>query len=395
MNNPFDTSNVGLRERPNSGDINRAQSQMYRTMRYLAQQLLGGRASNSSAALGLRTGFVGDGLRVVGSNPAAMSVQVSAGLGFIYSPLDVPTDIGATDLEDVDDLSPFKPVFLMSPHTFPVVAPGANSRIDIIEVKVDRRLEDSIVRRQLEVSTKQFLDHSFYKTLAYALDGRTGTVAAAAQSTAGLSYKTGVESASPVAPATSTGYVKIGEVRTTSATTSIDGRNIVDTRKLHAPYGVVQATLRFTLNWNGGAPVSTILDCMAPPGVEMAVIPSTSNKSMVELVVIGGDIQHASVCPSLEMPNGIVAQSAMMHRHKLAGIASGVGLGVAPFLSTVSAAESTAFNLATPSLKVGIGQKRIYTFFDAVVFNSTGDISVSGGDLDNLAYTANVQLAYH
>lgn len=293
---PFDRTNTGLRERPTSGDLNQMQSQIYRTICELTRMTFSKRASNSSSALLSASGFFHDGFRVVPSSPAAMSVQVSSGFGFRYDPTDLVTNLGATDLEHVDDLAHFKPVTLLSPVTFAVpTAPSApNSRIDIVEVKTDRRLENAITRRQLDIGTESFMDHVFFKALAYGLDGRSGVVTDPALSTAGLSYKIGVAGNPGVVPVTTTGYTKVAEINVGNATTSISGLNIVDRRRLLGVGGLVNASIRFRMQWNSGLPIVTIHGVVAPPGVDLSVLIGTSPfRGNATIYAFGGEIAQA------------------------------------------------------------------------------------------------------
>lgn len=300
MDAPFDQTNIGLRERPVSADLNQAQSQLYRTMRELVRMAHGGRAGLTSAAMQSKAGFFGDGLRVVPASPAAMSVVVSAGIGFTFDATDVPSNLGSPDLESVDDLSAFKPSPLVSPVTFAVpAAPSAgNSRIDILEIKNDRRLENSVPRRQLDIASRSYLDHNFHKTLAYALDSRTGIVTSPASSTAGLSYKIGVAGTPGVAPATTTGYTKIAEINVLDTTTTIDGSCIVDRRPLLMPGGVGRASIAFRIQWNAGAPIVTVLEMSAPPGMFLAVDTKLHNSGIQQsrawVHLFGGEIQTST-----------------------------------------------------------------------------------------------------
>lgn len=146
---PFDRVNIGLRERPVSGDLNRAQSQIYRTITDLMMALIGGGAGNQ------HSGFIANGFQVTPASPAGMSVQVTPGIGFDYNPTDVPTNIGATDLESVDDVSVYKPWVLNNTATFavPTAPTSPNTRIDIIEIAnsaITRQLIDSLPRFQLD-----------------------------------------------------------------------------------------------------------------------------------------------------------------------------------------------------------------------------------------------------
>lgn len=387
MNGPFDRVNFGLRERPVSSDFNRAQSQIYRTIAELSRAMLSGRASDSSAAAQARSGFVGDGLRVVPSSPAAMSVQVSAGYGFLYNPVDIPTDIGATDLEDVDDLALFKPVFLLTPVTFPIVAPSAgNSRIDVIEVKIDRRLEDAIVRRQLDVTTKTFADHSFYKTLAFGLDGRTGIVNSPANSTAGISYKIGAESLVPAAPPTTAGYVKIAEVRTASGTTTVNGSHISDRRVILGPSGIVRCSATFRVQWNGGTPIITASNIVAPPGVEIGAKAITGARGALEVFAIAGEVTKATVRYVPHTDNTVVGDTAVIMRNRR---------DATPLVDTLTSGEQAELAAATPAILTGFAAKRVRAYLESVHLDGSGTPSQTAAALEDMSVTVDIDLAYH
>ena len=228
---PFDRVNIGLRERPVSGDINRAQSQIYRTITDLMMALIGGGAGNQ------RSGFIGNSFAVTPASPAAMSVQVTPGIGFDYNPTDVPTNIGATDLESVDDVSAYKPWVLNNTATFgvPTAPTSPNTRIDIIEIAnsaITRQLIDSLPRFQLDTVTQRFLSHSFYKTLTYSVDGFTGQVTTPSSSVAPLSYKVGAPGNPGVAPPTTPGYTVLAQIAVGSGVTSIVSSNVTDERSL-------------------------------------------------------------------------------------------------------------------------------------------------------------------
>lgn len=299
---PFDQVNFGLRERPLSGDFNRGASQIMRTIRDLILTLSAPPITVTSSVDQPQNAFIGNALRVVPSSPAAMSVVVRAGIGFLYDPADIPTGIGATDLEGVSDLSAFKPLSLLSPVTFPVpAAPSApNSRIDIIEVKNPRRLEDSVLRRQLDTGTESFGDHAFFKSLAFTLDDQTGIVTSPASSTAALSYKVGVAGNPGATPATTTGYTKIAELKIPNGISSVNGSRIVDLRPLYGVGGNVNASIRFHWNFNAGNQIATVQDVVAPPGVEFRFgrlrpgPESTLPEGDVLVYVLGGHIRRVS-----------------------------------------------------------------------------------------------------
>lgn len=295
---PFDQANTGLRERPLSSDQNRQASQIYRSIRETMQQIFATRITDLSPVAQAVTGFIGSGLQVVPSSPAAMSVVVNPGLGFLFDASDIPTNLGATDLEQVNDLSPYKPLPLLTATSFAVpTAPSApNSRIDIIEVRNGRRLTDALTRRQLDPGTESFVDHVFSKTLTYALDGQTGIVTSPAASTAALSYKIGAFANPGLIPATTAGYTKIAEIYVNNGVSSIDVAKLADQRTLLVPGGVIHASVRFELHWNAGAPTVVSQETIAPPGVEILVAPvSPASIGRCKIAIIAGSISHGSV----------------------------------------------------------------------------------------------------
>jgi len=404
MDNPFDRTNIGLRERPSSGDLNQLQSQIFRTMTELARMTFSGRASNSSSAMSSASGFLHDGMRVVPSSPAAMTVAVNSGFGFVHDPIDVVTNLGSPDLEQVNDLSAFKPLSLLTPITFAVpVAPGSpNSRIDIIEVKADRRLENSSTRRQLDDGTLSFLDHLFFKTLAFNLDGRTGVVTSPAASTAGISYKIGTAANPGLVPSTTPGYVKIAEVRVPNGTTSITGLNIVDRRRLFGTGGLVRASARVMVQRGGGAQsVPSIVSINAPPGVDIGVAPYSysaeisSGQGCFVLYLAAGDFTRAVRHVTVDSPQtgGIGNQSGTS---VIFTPSSGSG-GVAGADGIVTIDSTFQPEAAIAGVPLGLGQvaARFVSDGRTVYIDTAGVSSIHDAQLNLLFFNVSYDLAYH
>jgi len=81
--NPFDRTVINVRERPISSDINQAQSQIDRTLRFYLQEMLRPRSSATNEQPGPPvSGFFGNGFAVREDSPAGLFVVVGAGLGF-------------------------------------------------------------------------------------------------------------------------------------------------------------------------------------------------------------------------------------------------------------------------------------------------------------------------
>jgi hypothetical protein len=386
MNNPYDRVNLGLRERPVSSDFNRLQSQADRALRDTLGALF-------SSRNGPGDGFIGSGFQVVPTSPVAMSVQVSAGMGMLYVPLDVPTDIGSTDLEAVDDRSAFKPVYLAAPAIFTVpTAPGLGlSRIDIIEVRHDRRLDDPVTRRQLDTVTETFLDHQFYKTLTWALDGRTGTVTSPTSSTAAIGYKTGAAAATgaEVEPSVTSGYVQIARINVGPSVTTIPAGSIADKRKLLGSGGSVAASLRYRVQWNSGDPIVTIESHIAPPGVSMGVGADDAIRGSALIGVVGGEIAYGTVNVTLENPSAL--SESLDHvapRFSKSPLAGG-------FLAAITSGEAATFAAYEPAITVGVGQKRGSVKVNGIYLDNAGGApSITNAALEDLTFTVSFLLSY-
>lgn len=379
---PFDTTPIGFMERPRSEDINQQSAQSMRTIRELMRAIYSLRSGDSSPGAANPTGFYGDGLRVVETSPETLAVTVSAGFGFVNAAADVPTDIGTPDIVGLDDLAPIKPVFLLAPHTFPVSLPsGGNSRIDIIEVKPDRRLENLIARHQFDASLEEFVPKSYYKTLAFGLDGRTGTVTSPAASTAGLSYKLGVESGSPVAPSVTAGYVKIAEVRVSSADVNVQQTSIGDFRKLLAPGGVLTASCRFRLQWSGGAPVVSMSDVIAPPGVEIGAIGLNAQRSRCIVYCKAGAITKATAI-------------AMVEKDSL-GDTTHTIKPTLRFLGAADLSHRSIMQSCTPPIHTAIDAAYTRLEMETKFADANGVVGASDSSLEDVSYVVQFQLAYH
>lgn len=225
-NAPFDRVVINPREKPLSEDIDRAQSQLDRSLRLLVEQLF-------SETTGIANdGFLQGGFKVVEQSPLGMFVRVKRGLGFMSQGDQVASNING--VSGLDDRHAYKPMVLNGDVVFTVpVAPVApNTRIDIIEVKASFLVGDPSTRQVLNETSGQFEPDSVNKTLSHILDTQTGTVVSPAPSTQALSYKQGVVANPGLAPATTSGYIKIAEIAVGSSVASIGNGDITDFRAL-------------------------------------------------------------------------------------------------------------------------------------------------------------------
>lgn len=348
MDKPFERTMIRYRERPVSSDHNQAQSQADRTLRFLMKQVFSRGLATGLPAIGTTSsGFVGSGFWVRPKSPAAMQVAVLAGVGFIDKPSDLVSSIDG--VTNVDDLESYKPLVLLTDQTITVpAADPSNPRIDIVEVRVDRRAENNISRDVFNAGTSSFLPTLVNKTLSFVLDGLTSV-----NGSSPINYKTGTPAGSPVAPATSTGYVKIGEVLVGAAAASIAENKITDLRGVLAPYGMHRVAVVCQLNATTPF-IPTITSIATPPGMQVAVVGT------------GGNAGNIYVIP------GMTPLSAAATPHSEGDSAHITLFNTTALIGTISSGEQTelAGAGAAPVLNVAIGQPRIKIQYGGFQFSN-------------------------
>jgi len=362
----FDREIINERERPFSSDINQALSQVDRTLRDVLQSIFSPRISATNDAAGLPSGFIGEAFRVRPVSPLAMTVRLPKGFGFIHDVSDVPSDIDG--ISGLNDKSPWKPLYLADDITINIgAAPTApNSRIDIIEVKNNRRRTDSASRDVLDTGTGKFSPQSVLKTLGFDMGVSVGQVVTPHPSTAAISVKRGALASAPALPTppgVTPGYTQIAQILVGPGVTTIDDNVIQDLRKLIYPLGLGRVSI---LPEPGGGTTVTLIQCMAPPSVRVGVVHLGSGKLNIYLFDGGNSKAIADV------PVFVVGQ------------ANGVNQGgdfVAP--QTITLAQQSALVGAASAfpLKVAIGQP--FWFFETTPPSSAGkeyqiDITLRG-----------------
>jgi hypothetical protein len=351
--------------------------------------------ATQSSTMEPKSCLIGDGFRI--EAPGGMFVQVAPGHGFIYDPIDLPSDIGAPDLEGISDLSTFKPVSLDTAVTFAVpAAPGLGlGRTDIIEIRADRRLEDAITRQQFDVGAGSFVNHIFSKTLAFALDGQTGVVlAGGGDSTAAISYKIGTAAAVTAngnrrdgnsvvtPPAVSPGYIKLGDIQVNNGTTSITQQFLNDRRVIGGPHGVTQFAATWRLEWGGGTPVVTLLALNAPPGIRVGMIPSASIKACGTIVITGGEITGATAVVTGAFPVGSSTEYFTTY-----GLSSAVP-------QSASGAQVSNFDTAVPPIVVGGLTKAVVCPFESKAIIDGGSVNRTSINLELVFVSVHGTLRY-
>jgi hypothetical protein len=289
-----------------------------------------------------------------------MNVVLTAGMGFIPASGDVPSSIGS--VVGLDDLNPFKPLLLVGNQTIaiPTAPAGPNSRIDIIEVNYDRRTENPLTRDVLDPVAGIFNPTLVNKTLAWAQDGRIGTVADPASSTAGISLKTGTPGVSPVAPSTTAGYTKIAQILVGSGVTSIAQNVIQDLRPLLFPGGILRASCNFLTTTTAGSPAAptTMANIVTPPGVQMAVLYDDSTP-LVTFYLMAGAIPSSFQGTVIGAPIGTFDAAYLYHLKAQDGGVTGHSM----LRGTVNSTLQTAFAACTPSVVAAVGQPYVTMSF--------------------------------
>jgi hypothetical protein len=215
---PYNRTVIYPLEKPLADDLNQQFSQQDRALRDTLFNLLDG-----------QEGFIRNGFLVQAASPADMSVVMSSGIGFQDDGTDVPSAINS--VIGLDDLSRYKPIVLALDKTIAVpTAPGANSRIDLIEVRYNRETNNLLSRQFLNTVTNAFAPANVAKTLDFSLDDELDYYAAADVPTTAIAYKSGVVAGSPVAPAVDTGYIAVAYITVGTGVVVINSGDIEDAR---------------------------------------------------------------------------------------------------------------------------------------------------------------------
>jgi hypothetical protein len=218
----FDRTVFNPRERPLSTDQNQLQSQLAAGQFDILERMMMPRAASSLLQGGSIVFHAG------GFAPVALSGMTLAlvpGVGMVRDPTMIGTVGG---ISGVNDTTTCYPLYLAAAQSFAVpTANATNPRIDIIEVKLDRRLENPLTRDVFDPALEVFNPTLLNKTLAYGQYNRTSI-----NGSGSLNYKTGTPAGSPTAPTVTSGYYKIAEVYVGAGVTSITQRNIADWRRI-------------------------------------------------------------------------------------------------------------------------------------------------------------------
>ena len=260
----FDRTVFNPLERPLSSDQNQLQSEIYRTINTVGWIDVAGRAGVGDPLPAARSTFVGSAFFPYSAG-TGMSVTLLGGWGWIYDPTATASNIGG--ISQINDAGDVYPIYLSTTQTLAVPAADAtNPRIDIIEVKLDRRLENPLTRDVFDPALEVFNPTLLNKTLTYDVLGRTSIDGSAA-----INYKTGTPAGSPAAPSVTAGYVKIAEVYVGAAVTVIRQIDIADYRRLCAPGNILEMSARVRWSSDSTAQPLQVRWGSATPGFRVAL----------------------------------------------------------------------------------------------------------------------------
>lgn len=298
-NRPMDLEIINPLERPLSSDVNLISTYAQLAMRSLIQSMFSIRNNINIPAPGAGFGpdqslafplqgplggagsgsvfggaFFGSAFKARALLPApSMTVTLDAGVGLFNNGL---TETAIGGVAGLNDISVLKPLVLSSsaPECTTGITPinaadPTNARIDLIEVTLNRTLQDATSRDVLNTTTGQFTPTSVLKTLSYSMDGTfqiTSGIGSAA-----IVYKVGTPAANPQPPIADQGYTAIAYIRVPANATAITNSMISDARPMIWPNGQFNVAANMTASTaSGAAPNFTGLS--APPGVQMTAL---------------------------------------------------------------------------------------------------------------------------
>lgn len=361
-NQTFDSVILNQLERPLSSDLNAAQSDGHRDLRDWLNKTyarrLGGTATNDATAT-LLPGFVADSLRVVPPSPAALAVSITPGLGFAANPSPT-TNVGG--VLGLNDLSPYSPIVLSQAQAVTLApAPGAGfARVDLIQVKVNRRLTDVTSRDIFNPGTLTFGPVNVAKTMSFDSFGDLQSVVAPAVGSAGIVYKQGVQFAYAVAddfltaplPAVDPGYLPLAYINVTPAMASVTAGDIRDERPLLFPNNALSIGAELTMRYGSNFPAGSGY-ALVPPGVQQGFV-----LTAVAGVPLSGEVYNCIVAGNTSLCGFSEVADAWPDSYTGASL-----LGATISSSAVTVVDSTFQSAAAAGVRpmtLAIGQK-IYT----------------------------------
>ena len=392
---------VNVRERPNSGDLNRMQNRVLEACKYLAASVFGESFGSSSTPLwSQRTtamppnGFLGDSFKVsVNSGAAPYGLKIEAGVGY-STPWQASTiDFGgATGLDwDPDSWAPLVLSDTQVGIAVPSVPVAGHSRIDIIEVRNNYSGDDPTTVGIFNPTTEVFDPTVLNKSFEWDLRGLTGTVTSPATSTAAISYKVGVDYAGGIAgatePSVTPGYMKIARINLDGAVAAITDDLIADLRRPVLPNAMLD--LGGTIGIPGvvgGIGSEEVQQLDLPTGVIVRVAynnatpPSAGYSYLARVFVIGGDItpRTQNIVSSVNVRGSAVASPVSEFAPRCITTGTPAVARVTAAVASILAGTDASYTVMNGNITVPLGTP--YATF------TVGIIEPTGAALSNVEY---------
>jgi len=317
---------IPVRQRPISADLNELQEQMLESTRLAITGAhctagltsVSGSADNRSG-YNVPHAFQG-GSFLVRPDPAAtpFGIMLQPGFGYsAFSPGSVTNYDSANGL-DYDGTNSWAPLVLSTYQTgFTVPAPPASGscRIDIIEVKASYLANNPQTVGIFNTATEVFDPATRNKDFTWDLLGRTGNVTAPANSTAPISYKTGVAAvgdiAVPSVPSTTTGYVKIAQINVIGGATAVATANIIDFRKPLLANGVLHIAGKATIpGIAAGLGTAALTSLDLPPGIAVKMAFYSNSAPSAGVSYTARFYVFGAITPLFSTSNGAITVTA-------------------------------------------------------------------------------------
>ena len=315
MNKPFDQRVINHLERPTSGDLNIAQSQLNLNGRALMRQLL---QPNPSI---VGTGSLGESF-FVEKTAGDRNFKIKRGVGFAYAAYDSDEDINIAGIVGLSDPFDYRMVSIQDEAGVPITippGPGVGScRRDTIAIRcsnpTDEQLKDYADTDIYDPAMSKFNAVSKPKTFSYDLSGLSPRVVnydAISGVTDPILYITG--QVSPYTGSNSllsaprqnppSGYINIATVNVIESQPAVAQDAIVDYRRLVAPQGNLVVNGSATIGAVSSLPGAALsgVTLKTPPGIKALIYKADAGDTNTYALVVFGPrvISHASIAFSI------------------------------------------------------------------------------------------------
>lgn len=315
MNKPFDQRVINHLERPTSGDLNIAQSQLNLGERAFSRQLFQSQISGDINAQGV----LGASFLVIKQPGTDRDVKITRGLGYQYRAFNALTDQNIDGITGLSDPLYYRIVSMEDDGVVCTVPPAPGPglcRRDVIAVRSvigDEGIKDYNDTDIYAPATSKFNAVSKPKTFSYDLTGQTTQVvsySAISSLDSPVAYITGQVSpytdpnsllSAPLPLAA--GYLNIAVINVIEAQPAVAQDAIVDYRRLVAPQGNLVVNGSATIGAVSSLPGAALsgVTLKTPPGIKALIYKADAGDTNTYALVVFGPrvISHASIAFSI------------------------------------------------------------------------------------------------